>query len=478
IVNSRRMVFSVEFLGTVLVMLLILHKSMAEMPTCNYYDTVPLSAGQRFPNGSYLYEGLLIPAHLTGEYNFRVNQYNVKESVKSHWRGCACQLSVPCIRFCCIFNPFTKHAKCSDHLEEEITHTNFYINVTLRNGSIARLHSRKDMIRQSDLINRVRDRVLSYKNLNDFTIFENGSILRHFNNKLYDRTKYCFSSEELFSGHLQFLDKLSDVYSAYSTYFYVLFSSMVGVVLTIAVYFYLNLVRTHHGKCFVCYLICVLAWYISWCVNVITFGSFCSTLGYVQYFFGLACNIWLVTISLELRNTFITGNSANLRFRVSSAISWIIPAVPTGIMILLDFTIDPENGNEKWRPNMDAETCWLKPYKWVSFLYYHGPVFGMHLINLIMFIQTTLRILAEKRELKNLTDSQEGQQRIKSASQTFFFLLRISGLMGLPWIFNLICYIFPIQTLKCVGNLDVVRGIIIFVLFVLERSTLRLFCKR
>ncbi|KAH8379095.1 hypothetical protein KR009_003039, partial [Drosophila setifemur] len=477
-----KMRFFVEFL----VVLLILEKSNAEIPNCDYYDTVPLSDDQRFENGSYLYKGLLIPAHLTGQYSFRVMPDKSKEFVENHWRGCACQLR-PCIRFCCNYNKTSMEAKCNRNMEEEISHIHFYMNVTLKNGSVATLDFPRDLIGQTDLPNRGKDRFFSFDK-NSYTMFEvrhptfqwylvhpnprfifqNGKVLRHSNKKIYRKRKYCFYSKRLCLAHLGFLG----IYSQNLVILNIFFSSMVCLILTIGVYFYLNLVRTHHGKCFVCYLICIFTMNLSWFLNVFKFQNPCRS-GYVNYFFSVASNIWLVIISLELRNAFRTRNSANLRFRVSSAFAWIIPAVLTGIIYLLDHTVD---GNENWLPRLNGYRCWFNN-GWSSLIYFFGPSVGMHLFNLTVFIQTTLRILAVKREITNLTDSQEGQQRLQSAIPTFFYLLRISVLMGVPWVARSLYYVFPNELSKWLYNFLTARGVIIFVLFVLKRSTLRLFCK-
>ncbi|KAH8406401.1 hypothetical protein KR009_003029 [Drosophila setifemur] len=466
----------VEFI----VALLILEKSKADIPNCDYYDTVPLSDDQRFGNGSYLFKGLLIPAHLTGHYNFRVMPNNSKESVKNHRRGCACQLR-QCINFCCNYNRHSKEDKCRETLEKEISRIHFYMNVTFKNGSVARLHFPSDLIGQTDLPNSGMDTFLSYNEFDGFTMFENGTILDHIDDNLYDKGEYCITSDELDIAQFSFIDQLSDFYSEYSIFTLIFFCSMVCFILTIGVYFYLNLVHNHHGKCFVCYLLCVFTTNLFWFLSRVIYQKlqFITISGYARYLFDVALNIWLVIISLELRIAFRMENSTNPRFLVSSAFAWIIPVVPTLIVYLLDHTIDPEYGNEKWLPRLNVGVgCWFNGKEWSSLIYYNGPMLGMHIFIFTMFIQTTLRILAVKRDIKNLTDSRDRQQRLESANQTYFQLLRIFVIMGLPWLSYLLFFVFPNENLDWLSYVLGARGIIIFVLFVLKRSTLRLFSRR
>ncbi|KAH8390534.1 hypothetical protein KR215_004133, partial [Drosophila sulfurigaster] len=72
----------------------------ADIPDCDYYDTVRLSEDQKLPNGSYKYQNIIIPSDLTGEYDYEIRMDGDAEKVSRHLRGCACRLGT-CIRYCC-----------------------------------------------------------------------------------------------------------------------------------------------------------------------------------------------------------------------------------------------------------------------------------------------------------------------------------------------------------------------------------------
>lgn len=73
----------------------------ANMSTkCPYENTVNLTNHQRYENGSYLYEGLIIPPEKQQFYDYRLNLLREKESAPLHLRGCVCEKR-PCLKLCC-----------------------------------------------------------------------------------------------------------------------------------------------------------------------------------------------------------------------------------------------------------------------------------------------------------------------------------------------------------------------------------------
>jgi len=139
------------YIWVLAVSLIVLPKTKADIYDCDFFDTVDISAGQRFPNGSYLYDGLLIPAELTGIYNSRILPDESKEKVESHIRGCVCKLKT-CVRFCCPHNHIMRGGVCSKNMtEEELEEHDPYLNVTLKDGSEVTRHFKDELIVQWDL---------------------------------------------------------------------------------------------------------------------------------------------------------------------------------------------------------------------------------------------------------------------------------------------------------------------------------------
>ncbi|XP_033240601.1 G-protein coupled receptor Mth-like [Drosophila pseudoobscura] len=120
------------------------------IPDCDYFDTVNVTGSQRLVNGSYLYQGVVIPAELTAEFDYRVLPDDSTEPVERHLRGCVCQLR-PCLRLCCHHSQLMANGQCSGSIEVDLTRLNPYLSVTLDDGTVARRHFQEEFIIQSDL---------------------------------------------------------------------------------------------------------------------------------------------------------------------------------------------------------------------------------------------------------------------------------------------------------------------------------------
>lgn len=121
------------------------------IPDCDFFDTVNLT-GFKLTNGSYKYKDLIVPAHLTGDYDYVINPGGEMASVLPHTRGCVCRLR-PCIRFCCHRkNLMESDLKgCSIYINVTLTY-DYELNVTQIDGqTVVKRHILKDMIVQEGL---------------------------------------------------------------------------------------------------------------------------------------------------------------------------------------------------------------------------------------------------------------------------------------------------------------------------------------
>ncbi|KAH8412088.1 hypothetical protein KR222_010209, partial [Zaprionus bogoriensis] len=90
-----------------------------EIPECDYFDTVDLTGSKQLPNGSYEFQGAIIPHDQTGTYNYKILFEGTRTPVKEHTRGCVCKLK-PCIRYCCHRHRLDAddERKCSDEFDD------------------------------------------------------------------------------------------------------------------------------------------------------------------------------------------------------------------------------------------------------------------------------------------------------------------------------------------------------------------------
>ncbi|XP_050336864.1 probable G-protein coupled receptor Mth-like 3 [Bactrocera neohumeralis] len=171
------------------------------IPNCAFEDTVDLTDSERFSNGSYLYEGVLVPPHLVGSYDYIELHDGEHQKVPRHLRGCACQIK-NCLKLCCKRgktlqrNSAKDPWKCAES-SEEYGYTP-YVNITSSNGSVVLKNALKDFLVQSGLPCDNGYMLNPYKDSRDeWTLYENGILLREYDNKKLTRGEYCMSGLEI-----------------------------------------------------------------------------------------------------------------------------------------------------------------------------------------------------------------------------------------------------------------------------------------
>lgn len=83
---------------------------------CNFADTVNITAGHRFENGSYEFENVIYDEGFYKSYDFIINKNREKVTVQKHIRGCFCAIK-SCIRIC---NNYDNHDYIKVYNEAEI----------------------------------------------------------------------------------------------------------------------------------------------------------------------------------------------------------------------------------------------------------------------------------------------------------------------------------------------------------------------
>ncbi|XP_043646733.1 probable G-protein coupled receptor Mth-like 2 [Drosophila teissieri] len=465
-------------LGSLITYLLLKLQSVnAEIADCNFFDTVDISEGQRLSNGSYLYENLLVPAHLMDVYEFKLLANGEKEQVPSHVRGCVCKLRT-CVRFCCPHDHLMDNGGCVPNMtaeEQEVLDP--ILNVTLADGSVVQRHFKDDLIVQGDLpVPPCQMFALDNRHkLEEYTLFENGTFLRHLDHVYLDKREYCLQ-------HLTFqdIDSYSIRIAAHNCVIepkrmgqtVVMIISMICILLAMAVFLGVKKLRNLYGNCLVCYVACLFFGFLFLLLNLWQLSvNFCQTAGYLGYFFVMAAFFWLSVMSWHLWKflTHITtgSDSAFLRY---SCYAWGMALALTGVTFLADRVI----GCDDWRPNMgNAGHCWISTYTWSAMLYFYGPMVIILLFNITMFILTAKHFIGTKLAVRKCS-SQDG---LKQDQINYLQLLSLFTLMGISWSIEIFTYLTQDDNLwvNVVGNyFNWSQGIIIFVLFILKPKTLRL----
>ncbi|XP_062123245.1 probable G-protein coupled receptor Mth-like 11 [Drosophila sulfurigaster albostrigata] len=158
---------------------------------CDYFDTVDLTNSIKFENGSYQYEDVLIPKEKTREYDYQILFNGDYETVPKHIRGCVCHLKT-CIRFCC--NPkqlLLKGKRTCEDIDKNI-HYDMLLNITY-NETLTKDINDLEFIVQQHLPVPCHDHFYLEPDNPDhaWTLYENGTLLRHFDSALLTKQDYC-----------------------------------------------------------------------------------------------------------------------------------------------------------------------------------------------------------------------------------------------------------------------------------------------
>ncbi|EDV95981.1 GH15468 [Drosophila grimshawi] len=445
-------------------MLIITDLVVADIPGCDYFDTVDLTESKRYPNGSFQYENLIIPAEQTGEYDYEILVDGEKESVKKHLRGCACKLGA-CVRFCCHKNLFLVQDQrtCSGDISRAVDFDP-YVSITQSDGK------------------------------------QDGTLQRHFDQINMSKQEYCLQPHPIKTGENETIITLVPHICAVTVPNQWLQNilrvlSIIFLILTIIVYLSLSKLRNLHGYCFICYMICIaLAFALlqvdSWGDDWTLAG--CMVNGYVGYFAVMAGFLWLTVISYDLWTCFRDNNyniqryTPKYRFLIYSIYAWGVGALLTITVIVLDQVLDVDDDDQTlWRPGVAFYSCWVNTMDWSAMLYFYGPMALQIIFNLIMFTLTARRFAELKRELKVVATAEEREQSHKYNERSCTQFVRLFVIMGVAWTFEIFSYLAarlewsPLERIFDISDyINCAQGIIIFVLFVLKRSVLRLILNR
>eukprot|EP00099_Drosophila_melanogaster_P029400 NP_788462.2 methuselah-like 2 [Drosophila melanogaster] len=487
-IASSKMLLSASIL---IYFLLNLQSSSAEIADCSFYDTVDISEGQRLSNGSYLYEGLLIPAHLTAKYEFKLLANGDKEQVPSHVRGCVCKLRT-CVRFCCPHDHIMDMGECYANMTtEENELLDPMLNVTLDDGSVVQRHYKKELMVQWDLPKPCDDMFyLDNRDIMDeYTLFENGRLLRHYDQVYLDKSEYCLQHRTFGEGNnnsIRIIPHNCLILPSRTGQTVVMITSLICLVLTIAVYLCVKKLMNLEGKCFICYMMCLFFGYLFLLLDLWELSlDFCKAAGFLGYFFVMAAFFWLSIISRHywkcLTNPCASMNIRSERaFLLYSCFAWAMPLALTGVTYLADNVVN----NEEWQPRVgDEGHCWIYTKSWSAMVYFYGPMVLLILFNITMFVLTAKHIIDSKRTLRKIARNEGRIQKLNSDKQNYTQFLLLFTVMGMSWSFEIFSYL--VQREKLWVNIFLVadyfnwsQGVIIFVLFILRRKTLVLFKKQ
>ncbi|XP_037811123.1 G-protein coupled receptor Mth2-like [Lucilia sericata] len=465
-----------------------LNNDIAE--SCPYQNTVNLTNHQRFENGSYLYEDILIPIEKQKLYNYYMKYSKIKKSVRPHPRGCVCERKA-CINMCCERNEYlsiNKNIVKCVKLNPLDVKMSLMVKLTDKNNFKKELQVYKYFTtqvglpcRQPKALNLTQDKGIWYQdrllhiqmnNLTYSTMDYCYSPLLNASSKQYILTPYI--CENKYEGSVLILVNS-----------YAMIASVLFLILTIVVYLLLKELRqTLSGKLMISYLISLTMGYII--ISFINISGIqfdlilCSLLGFTCYFFLMAAFLWLNILCYDIwkninetNNIEFNSEEDSRQFLCYSLYVWLIAGLATVVSVFVE---QLTNLDDLYKPGIDKERCWLNTERWSAAIYFYGPTFVILLLNLVTFFRVAIKICKVRYDAAKLTNKE------KLFRENVIVIYRLYLLMGISWIFDVLSYCFTSNRMEdnyqlyfaFTDFINAIQGCLIFVLFVLKRNILNL----
>jgi len=278
--------------------------------------------------------------------------------------------------------------------------------------------------------------------------------------------------------------------------------SCIFLVITFFVYVYVPELNNLHGKIVLCNVLSIfLTTVFLLCVYNFSdhFSLFiCKVVGYSGFFFIMSMFMWMTIMSFDLCWTFIRAKlprrgSALVKFIIYSVIAWGSSASFTLGLILVDQLMQDEEETQ-WsmiaKPNVGESKCFITEE--AQGLYLHLPIFILMMINTVFFVITTTTLFMSKltthqarhaRQQTSLKQKVPTRITIETKEQLILYS-KLFTVMGILWIFECIHYLLhgDHRNMEClsstefilrtIGCINLLRGCLIFFIFVMKNSTL------
>nr|XP_016924576.2 probable G-protein coupled receptor Mth-like 6 [Drosophila suzukii] len=418
----------------ILIFLMIVNKSIANISNCTFFDTVDLS-GIKKKNHEYEYGVMKIPFNQTGKYSYLKLVNGSTVSTKRHRRACVCK-NKSCIRFCCPQENKWRPGICTDSLQNEYFKMEPIMNITFKDQIILRDYTCEDL------------------NIQWYTFFEDETFLLQ---------AFDWSSNkefQIFKHSSKLVPAVREIGEI----------SLLCYILTMAVYLYVKKLQNLGGKCFTCCLFCMFMKCFFWVLNSWNLlKNIHSVAGYTTYFFWMASFLWFFVLNHVFWESFGGDKTKPPRFcfQTYSIFVWTSAAV-------LTILIYPVNSFLKiGTQNMCRYFVILEDWNWLPGIYY-GPMLFLSICSMIFTIRTGRTIRKQLKDLKKCNP-------LVDVTSSLMWL-RLCTILGVTWSLDLIIctmqtYRFWPQVLWLGDYYHAAFGIPIFVLLILKSSTFQLLKK-
>ncbi|XP_058799867.1 G-protein coupled receptor Mth2-like isoform X2 [Phymastichus coffea] len=191
----------------------------------------------------------------------------------------------------------------------------------------------------------------------------------------------------------------------------------------------------------------------------------CIVSGFIMYYTFLSAFFWLNVISLNIwRSVWFTRFklAKNMLFIIYCALGWGVP-----LCFLVLTAVAQYVDNIQIKPAFGDGSCWINGYS-AAWLYFYGPIFALLLLNIVYLGMTSWK-LWHKYETFDCSHAKVLKTRCTMC-------MKLSLLMGVSWIFEVISFAFreTNQLFWLIPDLlNASQGLIIFIFFVVSRTKVR-----
>ncbi|XP_065361906.1 G-protein coupled receptor Mth2-like [Calliphora vicina] len=335
-------------------------------PKCPYENTVNLTNHQRYENGSYLYEGLIIPP----ENNLIWD----KESVPLHLRGCVCE-ERPCLKLCCQKDEYFDYnwntSKCMKITSDMKVAWELPLLQQSGKSEMTNIfkHFTTQVVKLCEKLEYLDPMVV------EWILMEDGSLIA------YDINieSYCFSPVlDRISGEylllpykcIPILDDIGLMWK-YTLFEYSQYVLLIFLIITVLVHLVLHELRRNQGeKIFVCYLFSATICHVI--VSILNFHSYfqynsCMSLGFIGYFFYIASYSWLSILCYDIwkhfNESYVELNSSKTlkEFIIYTRFAWLSAGLATFGFVFVKLSPSVDN---MFKPGFRIGQCWINSKLW------------------------------------------------------------------------------------------------------------------
>ncbi|XP_012157160.1 probable G-protein coupled receptor Mth-like 9 isoform X2 [Ceratitis capitata] len=437
----------------------------AATPTypCPYAQTVNISDGLRLKDGSYSYAGLLIPANMTAQYNFKVVD-GVLTNAPPHIRGCACRQR-PCITFCCppeqVFDE--QKRSCMPHassLNAEQQRARYaHIEVTDSADGSVRVVNITDLFVMRYEVGCSR----KYIDKSDdifwkWDLYANGSLSSL--DKIWDTDQYCLTPLE--HKKVWSLVPLTCERSAHGfrlwIYVICLFIATLVYAFILLTLVSIRAVRNGgYGESLIFHLASTIIGlaaltYLALRSRLELSETACRNIGFIAYVFLMFSFFLLTIISWNFWYNFKTRRLSSWKRKIIYMLAF---GLAVGLRFLLKF-IQDSDVYQPLKPGIGDAFCWFDVRLWGILLYYYIPILICLGFSMLLYLRTYIIIWNLSDDIINVAGYDI--KLIKAHFYAFFaYLLGVSCV----WLRELVVYL----TFRWRGQyyiIDFVTGVCIF----------------